>query len=157
MGDRCSVDETINMVFPHPAPPSLCLTAKGKGRLGGEREKGDCHFWSHSATHWQPYLKTPGSNSLLLGTGVSKDVLDCLGSAEARVSHSKGQRPRGQCVCQWGHSVAAGAPETQRPSRQLHNQTSQGMQLPCQLFWGGLRSSHTPLTVETRNISSGVL
>lgn len=87
---------------------------------------------------------------LLLGTGVSKDVLDCLGSAQARVSHSKGQRPRGKCACQWGHIVVAGAPEMPGHSRQPHNQTSQGTELPSQPFWGGRRRSNTPLTVEDK-------
>lgn len=52
------------MIFPPPFTPVSVSDNKRKERFGGEREKerGGCHFWSHSATQWQLYLKTPGCN-----------------------------------------------------------------------------------------------
>lgn len=45
--------------------PSLCLAAKaGRGRLSGGRERGDCHFWSHSAIQRKLSLKSAGSRNL---------------------------------------------------------------------------------------------
>lgn len=43
----------------------LCLAANaGRGRLSGGRERGACHFWSHSAIQRKPSLKSPGNSNL---------------------------------------------------------------------------------------------
>lgn len=55
------------------------------GRLAGGWERGDCHFWSHSAIQQNVYLKSPCSRHLSSARppGINKAVLGLLSSAQA--------------------------------------------------------------------------
>lgn len=158
MWDRCPVVKMM-IIFPPPSI-SLCvwqqkkedegLVGEGKGVNAISRATVPLYdncIWKTQAATYLPPARHSGS----------KDVLDCLRSAQPRVSHSKCQKPRGKYACQWGLNGVAGAPEAWGHNRQTHNQTSQGMELLCQPFLGEPRRSNIPLTAEMRNISSGVL
>ena len=68
----------------------------------GGRERGDCHFCSHSAIQRKRSLKSPAAAwRLLPGTGVRRDALGGLCWAQARVSPIWALRPRGKCACCW--------------------------------------------------------
>ena len=97
-----------------------CLAAKeGRGRLSGGRERGDlpslepqCHpaeTVSEKPRQQQPaFLQAPGWVGAV-GGNVSRDALDCLGPAQARVSGPSGLRSREGIVpasgTQWGSRV----------------------------------------------------
>ena len=95
-------DEDGDLIVSQPPLHTVhCLELKGRrGRLGGGRERGDCHFWSHSAIQRNALCEKPRQPSCVF----------CPAQGTARLCWAEWVLPKAQEVSSTGFQRPVRAP-----------------------------------------------